>query len=393
MYYGHFIPHKRPEGAGEKYIVNQKAKIRQQIKNSLAGKKLQQAGAPETAASAPEGELPQDPKAAEHQKEYLRRLQKTQALDAAAKARREKARKDPPNKNRQKQQKQQQQAPVDKAATPPSEVTSDASKNQASSGRKAARASSDLSAAQASSGASAAQPPSDAISAEASLHATPAERSSDASMTEASSDSAKSTLDPVQASPHAQTAFPPASAPASALPAPQEAAGSSAPSSSDWRLQQRQWKAFQTPRAMPASAGIDLLQSPSSPPPPSQQNRKPGFQGRGPGRPHTPYAPFAPPPPQPKEELEPELSPEEQQQQQEAMETAVRCVALQPTLCPVRIENTIASLVLLGAPIGFHMAAAVRLVTLRALCQTLSRSSTETLAASASTSGMGFSCP
>ena len=342
-YYGHFIPHKRPAGAGEKYLVNQKAKIRHQVRKSLAGNKLKEAGAPETAAAAPKGELPQDPKAAEHQKQYLERLQKVQASDAAAKARRENTSKDRASQNRKKEQKQQRQAPKAKAAksTPqakaaksPSRSPSDASKTKASSGNrpvtvssdpsaakvssgaKAAKSASDAKAAKASSDAAAATASSDATTANLSPDATASQRASDASVTEAAPDSARLSLDPVHARPGVQTA-----------------------SNSDWRLQQRQWQASHTPRVMPASAGIDLLQSPSSPPPPPPQNRKPGFKGRGPGRPHTPYAPFAPPPPQPEEESEPELSPEEQQQQEETIEAVVRCVAFQPALGSVSSKS------------------------------------------------------
>lgn len=323
-YYGHLIPTKRPQGAGEKYLINLKAKIRQQIRNSLAGKKLKEAGAPETAAAAPEGELPQGAKVTEHQREYLKRLQQVQALDAAAKARSKNVRKEPASRNRQKARNQRQQDPTAKAAKPQLEALSDARKAKASSGKRPVTAPSNANAAKVLSGSSAAISASNASAVKSSSDATTAERSSGASRTEVPSDSAKSSLSSVQASPGAQETSASASAPASTSATPKEAADSSAPSNSDWRLQQRQWQASQTPRAMPASAGIDLLQSPASPPPPPQQNRKPGFWGRGPG---TPYAPFAPTPPQPQEELEPELSPEEQQQQEEAMETAVRCVA------------------------------------------------------------------
>lgn len=299
-YYGHFIPHKKPEGAGQNYMNNLKAKIRQQLKKSVAAQKLQQAGAPEAAAAAPEGELPQNLKAADHQKEYLRRLQDVQERDAAARARHEstKAKQDSSKGDRKKQQQQQQQAPVAKAAKVSPKASSKASSDtSASSSNRAARA---------APGAGSAKPSA----------ATAAETSLSAGTAAASSGPAESPSGPVNA---AQ----PASAPA----APQVSADSSTPSNSDWRLQQKQWQASNTPRAMPASAGIDLLQSSPGPQPPGP--RKPGFKGRGPGRPNTPYAPLGSPPPQPEEEVEPELSPEEQQQQEEEMGAAVRSVAFQ----------------------------------------------------------------
>lgn len=300
-YYGHFIPHKKPEGAGQNYMNNLKAKIRQQVKKSLASKKLQQAGAPEAAAAAPADELPQNPKAADHQKEYLRRLQDVQEQDAAAKARHErpKAKKD---SSKGDGKKQQQQAPVAKAAKESPKASSKASSDtRASSSQRAARASPGASTSQA--------------------------KASVATAAETSSNPAESPLGAVGASSDAQPASAPTSASPSVAAAPKVAADSSTPSNSDWRLQQKQWQASHTPRAMPASAGIDLLQSSPGPQPPGP--RKPGFKGRGPGRPNTPYAPLGSPPPQPEEEVDPELSPEEQQQQEEAMGAAVRWVAFQ----------------------------------------------------------------
>ena len=221
---------------------NFRRKIRNNVKEGLkARESLAAAGAPETAAAAPQEELPQNTKAIQHQKEYIARLEDAKQRDRDASARKAAM---------------EQQAET-KEAHPKSDTSAEA-----------------------------ATAPSTAES-----KAQPAAQPSQASVSAASSASSEPSTEP------------------------------SAP---NWRVQQKQWAASQTPTATTSSAGIDLLQA--SQQAQSEQNRRPGFQGKVPGRARrqTPYEPPPTPQAESQEQLEPELSEEEKQQKEEALLAAIR---------------------------------------------------------------------
>ncbi|KAL3151146.1 hypothetical protein ABBQ38_013010 [Trebouxia sp. C0009 RCD-2024] len=187
FYYGHFIPEKLPEGAGKKWKSNLKTKILREVKSGIAAAKLKEAGAPETAAGIPKEELPQDRRAAQHQKEYLARLALAQENDVAAQARREAHKaKQSGELARSKKQKGGKQGKQPSPAATASKASSKASSNA-----QAAKASSPKAAkARASSGATAAKASSGTTAAKASSGATAAKASSGASAAQASSPNA-----------------------------------------------------------------------------------------------------------------------------------------------------------------------------------------------------------
>lgn len=232
LYYGTLIP----KHMNSKQRFNFRRKIRNNLKEGLKAREgLAGAGAPETAAAVPNEELPQNSKAAQHQREYIARLEDAERRNRDASARKAAAREEEERTEGQLQQ-----------------------------------------------------------------------------GTAATAASASSTAEP-----QAQTG----AASASSEP-------SADPSAPNWRVQQKQWVASQTPRATTSSAGIDLLQASTQQAQP-QQVRRPGFQGKAPGRPrpHTPYGASPAPQAESQQELEPELTEEEKQQEEEAIMAAIRYAA------------------------------------------------------------------
>ena len=271
FYYGEFIPKDTPPRRRN----NLKYQIRERLKRDIIAQEKLQAAAPETAAAAPPEELPQNPKAADHQQQYIARLQASQTAKQAQKARDE--------------------APKQKGSV------AAAAKHTGGSATAEKKAKAETADAQATP-----------------VAATPAATSAAAPAAAAAAAAAADTL---SAEAISSSASPPATPDAAAADSPPR-------SSSDWRLQQR--LASQPATDTAAAAGIDFLQASqkaqAQAQAETQQNRRPKQQPQRSGKhpPQTPHGAEASPQAEPQPQPEPELSEDKKKQQAQDIETAVR---------------------------------------------------------------------